>query len=87
MMAIRSILDRALDPVGKALGPEAAQRLVQLRADASVQQRVEELADRANEGALTADERSEYADLVSAATVVGLLQAKARAILVDRGGN
>ena len=70
-----------LDPVGDALGADAARRLIDLRADPAVQRRVDELADRANEGSLTADERTEYEALVGAASLIGVLQAKARALL------
>lgn len=75
------MLDRLLDPVSHALGPEAARRLVGLRGDAQVQQRIDDLADRANEGQLTTEERSEYDALITAATVLGILQSKARAVL------
>jgi hypothetical protein len=77
------MLDRLLDPVGRALGPEAARRLLGIRADAEVQNRVDELAERANEGHLTDDERAEYDARITAATVVGVLQAKARAALAS----
>lgn len=80
------MLDRLLDPVGHALGPDAARRLIGLRADAEVQQRIDELAERANDGELTDDERGEYEALVAASTVVGVLQAKARAVLASQTG-
>jgi hypothetical protein len=81
MISPSDFLDRVLDPVGSALGPEAAQRLIALRANPEVQQRVDELAERANEGEITPEERSEYEALITAATIVGILQAKARALL------
>ena len=70
-----------LDPVGRALGPEAAKAIVSLRADPEAQAKMDELAERCNEGALTAEERSEYESLIAAANVIALLQAKARASL------
>jgi hypothetical protein len=70
-----------LDPVGRSLTPKAARRLADLRADPIVQQRVDELADRCNQGTLSADERAEYEAYVSAATVIAVLQSKARAVL------
>lgn len=78
------MLDRVLDPVGKALGLESARMVLALRADPDAQRRIDELADRANEGALTAEERSEYESLLAAATVIGVLQAKARAVIAAR---
>lgn len=83
MAPATELLDRLLDPVGHALGPEAARRLIDLRADDEVQGRVDELADRANEGLLSPDERREYEALVAAATVVAVLQAKARRVLAE----
>ena len=69
MPSTTALLDRLLDPVGNALTPEAARRLV------------DELAERANQGTLTQEERSEYEALIAAGTVIGVLQAKARAVL------
>ena len=79
MADVVELLDRWLDPVGQALNVEAAGRLLGLRADPQTRQRVEELADRNTEGLLTDDERAEYEALVTAADVVAVLQAKARA--------
>ena len=78
---IADVLDRMLDPVGRSLTPEAARRLADLSADPIVQQRVDELADRCNQGTLNADERAEYEAYVSAAKVIAVLQSKARAVL------
>ncbi len=86
MSVIAPLLDRLLDPVGKALGPEAARRLLGLRADQETQRQVDELAERANEGTLDDQGRSEYEALVAAATVIGVLQAKARLVLAGQGG-
>ena len=74
-------LDRLLDPLGRSLTPDAARQLVELRADAAAQRRMDELAGRCNEGRLTSDERAEYEAYVSAATLIAILQAKARAAL------
>jgi hypothetical protein len=74
-------LDRILDPVGRALTPEVAWRLVALRVDAKTQARVDRLARRCNDGKLTAGERAEYETYVTAIDFVAVLQAKARAVL------
>jgi hypothetical protein len=81
MASHTDFLDRLLDPVGGALTPEAAKRLIALRADTAAQGRIDELADRANEGVLTTEERGEYESLIAAAGVIAILQTKARAIL------
>ena len=77
------LLDRLLDPVGRALSFEAARRLVALRADADAQARIDDLADRANDGQLTPDERAEYESLIATANVIAVLQAKARTVLSE----
>jgi hypothetical protein len=81
---IAQVLDRLLAPVLRSLTPESAKRLLDLRADAADQARMDELAIRCNEGLLTSEERSEYETYVGAATVIAVLQARARAI--TRGG-
>jgi len=85
--ASAQLLDRLLDPIGKALGPDVAQRVLDLRADPDAQRRIDELADKANEGLLSPDERGEYESLLAAATVIGVLQAKARVALAGRNAD
>jgi hypothetical protein len=74
-------LDRLLDPFVGCLTPEVAAKIADLRADDAMQDRIDYLADRANEGLLTADEREEYAAYLHAIDVLSVLQVKARAIL------
>ena len=78
---VTDLLDRMLEPVGRSLTTEAAQRLVDLRADPVVQERVDELRIAAARGTLTADERAEYEAYVTVATLIAVLQSKARAVL------
>ena len=73
-----------LDPVSKSLNVEAARKLVRLKADAKTQARVDELARKCNEGALTPSEKSEYERYVTAGNLIAILQAKARLILSKR---
>ncbi|HEX8199924.1 MAG TPA: hypothetical protein VF590_05515 [Isosphaeraceae bacterium] len=70
-----------MDPLTQCLTPDGARQLVSLRADPSVQARIDYLADRRNEGELTPEERSEYETYVSFIDFIGLLQAKARRLL------
>jgi hypothetical protein len=44
----------------------------------AVQERIDTLAERANEGSLTEDERAEYDALVDAADFMSILELKAR---------
>ncbi len=76
-----AVLDRIFEPVSRCLTPEVAFKLVQLRADLEVQARIEELAEKANEGQLSPEEYAEYETYVEAIDFIGILQAKARAIL------
>jgi len=46
-----------------------------------MQERIDYLAEQANEGLLTAEEREEYAGYLDAIDVIAVLQAKARSLL------
>lgn len=76
-----SILSRLLEPVGHCLTPEGARELVHLKADATVQARLEELADKCTEGELSAEEQQEYETYVRVIEFIGVLQAHARRML------
>ena len=71
-------LDSLLEPLSLCLDAESARRLVAFRIDAPVQERIEILGERANEGTLSTAERSEYEALISAADFIAILQLKAR---------
>jgi hypothetical protein len=77
------LLDGILDPVTRCLTPEAAQKLVELRANSDLQKRMDELAEKAGEGQLSDEERAEYAAYISAANVIAVLQAKARRLALN----
>jgi len=74
-------LDRLLEPFSDCLSPEVAARIAEMRADEEIQERIDYLADRCNEGLLTEAEREEYTGYVHAIDVIAILQAKARAFL------
>jgi hypothetical protein len=76
--SVFDLLDRLLDPVVHVITPEAARRLIELQANSVDQFRMDELAEKANEGQLTPDERAEYELYISAANIIALIQAKAR---------
>ena len=71
-------LDGLLDPFSRCLDAESARRVVDFRIDAPVQERIEKLAARANEGSLADSERSEYEALINAADFISILKLKAR---------
>ena len=76
-----NVLDRFLDPFGAFLTPEVARRLVDFRVDEQTQARIDELADKCNEGQLTLAEREEYNTYVAVIDFITVLQAKARTVL------
>lgn len=77
-------LDRLLDPVTQCFTPEVAKAVVNLRAESAVQARIDELAEKANEGELSAEERAEYEAYVDAIDLISILQAKARRLLAPQ---
>ena len=76
-----SALNRLFEPLAQCFTPDVAQRIADLRADASLQARIDELATKANEGELTSEEDVEYKAYVEGIDIIGILQAKARAML------
>ena len=80
----RHVLDRLLNPVRDVLTPEVAQAIADLRADATTQGRLDDLAERHHEGQLTPDELTEYQSLVSGINLISVLLAKARSVLKAR---
>jgi hypothetical protein len=79
-----AVLDRFLDPVAECLTPEVAERILKSRPDPRLQERIDQLADKANNGLLSEGERDEYRDIVEAIDLVGIIKAKARAALGRR---
>ena len=71
-------LDGLLEPLSLCLDAESARRLVAFRIDPQVLARMEVLGERANEGQITADERSEYEALINAADFISILRLKAQ---------
>jgi hypothetical protein len=77
-MSATTVLDEFLDPLSRCLDAESARRLVDLRVPQPVQERMDNLAERANEGLLSDEERSAYEALINAADFVSILKLKAR---------
>ena len=82
MSTISLHLDRFLAPLAGCLSPEVAAKVASLRADEALQDRIDYLADRANEGLLTTAESDEYLGYLHAIDVIAVPQAKARALLL-----
>ena len=76
-----AVLDQVFDPISECLTPEVARRIASLRATPEIQRRLDEFADRSNDGTLSTEERAEYESWVRAVNVLGVLQAKARKVV------
>lgn len=74
-------LDGLLEPLSRCLDIASARRVVDLQVAQPVQERIDTLAERANEGALSDGERSEYEALINAADFISILKLKARQYL------
>ena len=83
--AVPTALDGLLEPLSRCLDAESARRVVELRVEPAVQARVDYLAEKANEGTLDDDERSEYGAFIEAADVIAILKLKARRRLEPSG--
>ena len=68
-MNAATVLDGLPEPLSLCLDAESARRVLA---------RIELLGERANEGHLTADERSEYEALINAADFISILRLKAQ---------
>jgi hypothetical protein len=78
-----NVLDRLLEPIGRSITPDLARELIELRATPEVQARIDDLAERCNEGTLTPEERAEYESYVQAIHLIGSLQRKAMRVLAN----
>ena len=78
------ILSQLLEPVGQMMPVKFAEDLASMRAAPEVQARIDELAEKCNDGELTPEERAEYDAYVDAIDVISILQAKARAVLASQ---
>ncbi len=84
MIAMSTALDtlsafhRGTAPVFALLSAEQKEKLLQLQGDPTLADRVEELADKANEGELSDAERAEYEGYIEANDWLAILQGEAR---------
>ncbi len=76
-----SILSQLLEPLEQCMTLELAQRIAELRATPEAQARIDELADKCNEGGLTPEEAAEYDNYIDAIDLIAVLQAQARDVI------
>jgi hypothetical protein len=67
-----------IEPLSRCLDAESARRVADFQISQPVQERINALAERANEGILSEGERSEYEALVNVADFISILKLKAR---------
>lgn len=79
-------MDAMFSVVADCLNAGALRALVDLRASSQDVERIEWLGERANEGALTDEERQEYQSSIMFANFLGVLQSKARLKLQKADG-
>ncbi len=71
-------METMLAAVADTFDRKALEALAAMRAPADAEARMMQLAEKANEGLLTEEERHEYHSAVSFGNFLGLLQSKAR---------
>ena len=75
---VTSLLEGILGSLTQCLDAESARRVAEFRVAPAIQNRVDQLAERANDGQLSDDERAEYEALINAADFVAILKLKAQ---------
>jgi hypothetical protein len=73
-----SAFDRATQPIFGIFTPEQVHQIADYHADLELQERIAQLADKANEGVLSDEEQAEYEGYAHANRFVAILQAQAR---------
>lgn len=79
------ILDEIVRPGDPSFPPDAARSILELTFSERATERMRELSDRNNQGALVPDEESELACFRRVGLLIDLLQAKARLSLKNAG--
>jgi hypothetical protein len=77
-MQDRISLEELIGPLSECLDVESAGRVAEFQFGPEIQARMALLAERANEGQLTGEERAEYETVVRVADWITLLKARAR---------
>lgn len=75
------LLEALAESVAACLDSTSLRAIAELQIGEPAQARLDELADRANEGRLTTEERAEYESFIGASEFLGLAQLRARARL------
>jgi hypothetical protein len=84
-MSTSQAFHRGTAPIFSILTVEQTKRLAELDGDPVLADRVKELAEKANEGELSASDREEYEAYIEANNLLAVLQAEARYRLTQNG--
>jgi len=84
-MSTSQAFHRGTAPIFSILTADQTKRLAELEGDPLVADRVAELAEKANEGELSAADREEYEAYIEANNLLAVLQAEARYRLTQNG--
>jgi hypothetical protein len=79
----KTVLETYLGPLAEYISPDVARRIVDFRHDSQTEE-LHYLRQKANDGAPTETERTEYQEFVDALEFMGLLKARARSVLNSR---
>ena len=77
-MTTSQAFHRGTAPIFAILTPDQTRRLADLQGDPSLEDRIAELAGKANEGELSLADREEYEAYIEANNLLAILQAEAR---------
>jgi len=72
------LVESLADSVASCLDAQSLQAIANLKMDARAEQWLDELADKANEGDITDDQRSEYQQFIRISEFLALAQLRAR---------
>jgi len=72
------LLNDLLDPLSRCLDADSARRVAEFRVGPAVKERIQVLADKANDGLLSEDERADYEAIINTAEIISILKLKAQ---------
>lgn len=75
-----TISEAYLGQIASCFTPEVARRIVEWRPDQNLDERLQVLREKADEGVLSDDDQAEYAEFVEALDFVGILKEHLRKI-------
>ena len=84
-MTASQAFHRGTAPIFALLTPEQTEKLAALEGDSTLVHRTTELAEKANDGALSPAEREEYEGYIEANNLLAVLQAEARLHVKQNG--